>query len=181
MRNFLLAVLVVLCLAPLASAQSFVEIEARHTPASLEPQICAWVVSDLTPKRDALTVWALTTRTWGEVLVGYQYNATPWLTVGAAAGMESHQNLWRVNPWLYAGKGKYSLFLTVEEGASGFWYRAEAGYKISDRVSAGIFSRRFTGTGPYLQVTIFPKTSLFATVAHHSEGTQALVALRRSF
>jgi hypothetical protein len=168
-------------LAPVASAQSFVEAELRHTPDGLESQMCAWVVSDLTPKRDALTVWALATRSWGEVLVGYQYQAAPWLTLGAGAGMETHRNVWRVNPWAFAAKGKYSLFLTVEEGASGLWYRAEGGYRFSERVTAGIFSRRFTGTGPYLQVTILPKTSVFATVAHHHEGTQALVALRRSF
>lgn len=180
MRYALMAVLL-LCLVPAVSAQSFVEAELRGTPNGPESQMAAWVVSDLTPKRNALTVWALATRSWGEVLVGYQHEVAPWLTLGAGAGMEAHRNVWRVNPWAFAAKGRYSLFCTVEEGASGFWYRAEAGYRISNRVTAGVFSRRFTGTGPFVQVTVAPKTSVFGTVAVHPDGTQALVALRRSF
>jgi len=170
------------CLAATAAqAQSFAEFEMRRAPDSWEPQVTAWVVSDLTPKKDALTVWALASRGWGEVLVGYQRTLTPWLTAGVGAGVETHPDAWRVNPWFFAERGKYSLFLTAEEGASDFWYRMEAGYKFSGKVTAGLFSRSSVGTGPYATVTVLPKTVLFGAVTLHDGDMQALVALRRSF
>lgn len=179
------AAFVVLCLAIIGfantvRAQSFAEFEVTHADGTWEPLTTAWVVKEVDSK-NALTIWALTSRTWGETLVGYQRTVTPWCQAGIGIGLETDKDLWRVNPWLWVGKGRLSAYGTFEEGASGFWYLAKGGAKVHKRFTIGIYSRKFVGTGGYTEVQVEKRTSILTAVTRHQGKTQVVVALHRAF
>lgn len=174
------SILMALGLTSIVRAQSFVDLEARHANDAWNPSMKAWGVHPIDQK-NALTVWALTSRTWGETLVGYQRTVAPWCRTGFGVGLETHKNLWRVNPWFWVGKGRLSAYGTFEEGASGFWYLTKGGVKIHNRLTVGVYSRKFVGTGGYTEIQCEKRTSALAAVTRYQDKTQVTLALHRTF
>lgn len=177
---FVVLCLVIISFASTVRAQSFAEFEMKHTDGTWEPLMTAWIVKEFDFK-NALTIWALTSRTWGETLVGYQRTVTPWCQTGIGIGLETDKDLWRVNPWLWIGNGHLSAYGTFEEGASGFWYLAKGGVRVHNRLVVGVYSRKFVGTGGYTEVQVEKRTSVLAVTTRYQGNIQVILALRRTF
>ena len=53
----------------------------------------------------------------------------------------------RFGGFLWTGVGQISLLILAEDGGSGYWYRAEGKYALTDALTVGILEERFNGPG----------------------------------
>lgn len=110
-------------------------------------------------KKVQVFAFSLTGEEWAQAYGGLLYSLQPWLTVGAAAGMETADSPWRVAASLWMGEGPFSLLCIYEDGGSGYWYSVNPTVQIKKWLTAGILAKRFAGVGPFVRVSI-PKTPL---------------------
>lgn len=148
--------------------------------SSTEPILTAWAVRN-TQAKDSLTLWALESRSWGEVLVGYQHRFSPWLEAGVSAGLETCDQPWRTSAWVWTGRGRLSLFTVGEIGGSGGWYLIQGGVKIHPRITAGLYSRRFVGTGLYAEIAATQRLTALVAITRYEGNAKTVIGLTRKF
>lgn len=101
--------------------------------------------------------------------------------VSASIGRESGFAELRKAGSIWVGKGSLSALSIYEKGGSGYWYKHLATAKIyKDNVAVGVFSKRFFGTGPYLQVKAGNLT-LWGTVVQNKGLIQELFGLKFTY
>ncbi|MGE5298388.1 MAG: hypothetical protein ACM3KM_04455 [Acidobacteriaceae bacterium] len=118
------------------------------------------------------------TKGWSELYPSYYRNLTPWMTASIGAGWESAGSHLRTAASLWMGKGRFSSFLALEHG-SDFWYSYIGTVDVAKRLKAGVFSRRYVGTGPYLSVTVIGKAAVWMTYCPDSR--RAVIGLKQGF
>lgn len=98
-------------------------------------------------------------RGWGEALFGISGKKGPFIG-GFMVGFEANSKVWRINPWalLQTNNRKGHLLLLYEHGGSGYWFRAETGWKVFEKneksLSIGTIARRYHGVGPRIDIGI---------------------------
>jgi hypothetical protein len=113
---------------------------------------------------------------WAQIYGGLSSYPAEWLGLAASAGTETDENPWRVAATLSAiGRGNTAL-LIVEHGGSGFWYRAQYTRTVLSRLELGVFSRRYSPTGPYLALK-FGKHTVWATAGPNIEDGRAMAVV----
>lgn len=159
-----------------ARAQTFMELQNLATGAGVDPTID--VQLELPGRTVNAFGWFLVSEKWGEALLGVSKAVKPWLWLGVAAGLETHQDPFRVNPNVWIGKRRLSTFLALEYGGSGFWYKSVSLMRLTPRISLGVHSQRFYGTGPRVEVRFNGGYKAWASVV---SGPQSLVGVAKSF
>ena len=124
--------------------------------------------------------WSSTSRGWSEGYVGPTFSPASWLSLSASLGVETADRPTRYSCWLWAGDKHLSFFLIQEDGGSGYWYRCVAKYIPTKSVSIGLMSERFTGIGPYMDVTILPLT-IWGSMMWENGERNSYVSLRMLF
>ena len=179
-KHTLIFVALYILLAPsLALSQTFVEAMSRFDKSGNATPTFDGQFAKAVDDSQGIFVWGLTTEGWREIYASYYRNLTPWLQVSGGMGVEKADKPIRFGASVWMGKGKISSFLALEDGGSGFWYTYTGTYALSNRVQAGVFSRRFVGTGPYLEVKLVGKTSVWTTYCPKSGNT--MFALKQGF
>jgi len=156
------AILFVLVAAPV-QAQTFVTFEGMQANGEEVIPALYGQLDRPIDKSQGIFVWGLATEGWREALVSYYRNLRPWLQISGGIGIEKDDSPIRFGTSVWMGKGKLFSFLAMEHGGSGFWYSYTGTYRITNRLEAGIFSRRYFGTGPYASVAVVGKTSVWGT------------------
>jgi hypothetical protein len=176
MRTLILTLVLGLMLASPATGQTFVESQHVFAAGEYSPQLSGQVVKS--GKKADLTVWFLVSEKWGEGLVGVSKSFKPWLWVGMLAGMETSQRPLRVSPEIWVGSDKASVFVAVERGGSGWWYKSVGTVKIMSRLEVGFHSQRFYGTGPLIKATFPGKTEVWCSAV---SGPKFTFGVRKFF
>ena len=109
-------------------------------------------------------VWTLNSAKWSEALVGLTLKPAKWIDVSASIGLEHDDNPFRAGQSIWLGKGRWSLLSIHEEGGSGYWYRYVGKAQVTKTIAVGMESRRFFGTGPYIEKKL-GKVSLWGAYA----------------
>ena len=113
---------------------------------------------------------------WAQIYGGLSLYPMPWLGLSAGAGIEKDENPWRAAGSIAAaGRGNAALLL-VEHGGSGFWYRAQYTRTVSSRWELGVFSRRYSPTGPYVALKV-SKHTVWATAGPNLEDGSAMAVI----
>lgn len=183
----LLAILAVCLLAGLTMAQPCGYIEVQANPNDNDATMMNVSLMGPLYQNFGWYAWAQSSNSWGQAYAGPTYAPVPWLQVGVAAGLETADEI-RYGSFAWLGNQHgYALFLHEEGSAP--WQRAIGTYfiyhadsaKVMDHIGAGVFHERYIGTGPYLELQVAKKLTLWTTrVFEEGEATQ-LVAARFNF
>ena len=141
------------------SAFSQIEVYGRYTTGgNIEPNINIFGTKKIS-ERFNLTYFALVEETWSEALVGFDYSAKKWLSLGLSAGVEHNPAILRLAGSIWVGKGKTSLLILGEQGhgKDNYWYKINLSRSLSETISLGAMAWRFHGLGPIIKYT--PKKS----------------------
>lgn len=162
-----------------ASAQTFIENwnmlgKDAGTSVFLDGQIDIPV-----SKTRGVRVWGLYSENWSELYASFRQNLGTHAAVTLGAGWEQDDQPWRVAATMWMGKGRFSSFLALEHGGSGFWYSYKGTAGLTQRLSVGVFSRRFVGTGPMAQVAVHGKTEVWGAYCPGSK--KAVIAVSQGF
>jgi len=84
---------------------------------------------------------------WSEAYVGPTIKLNDFAEVGVGAGIESGCKNLRFGSFLWAAKGKTSVFCVLEEGGSGQWHKVSADYQIGKNIKAGLVEQSGLGLG----------------------------------
>jgi hypothetical protein len=113
---------------------------------------------------------------WAQIYGGLSFYPAEWLGLSAGVGIEKDENPWRVAGSISAvGRGNTAL-LIVEHGGSGFWYRAQYTRTVFSRLELGMFSRRYSPTGPYVALKL-SKHTVWATAGPNVEDGSAMAVM----
>lgn len=176
MRYFSFVFVIFVTLSTSVHAQTFVEGQVLMRESTVSPQIDGQI--EIPGKLVNFYSWFLVSDSWGEALVGVSKSVKPWLWLAFAAGVETDDKPWRINPNIWAGKGRYSTFLALEQGGSGFWYKSFSTVDLVPRVSVGVHSQSFYGTGPLVQVKLGQGMKVWVSVV---DGPASILGLVKSF
>ena len=79
------------------------------------------------------------------------------MQAGVGGGIEQADSMARLGSFLYAAKGRNSLFAIYENGGSGRWHQAVFNHQIGkSRYGLGVHNQAFVGTGPRAEVNLGP-------------------------
>jgi len=166
-RNQIITLVILLSLGSSAQAQTisgFVEeMNVVSESGSTTPEFNLYVKGPIKGKF-GWTSWGLITKEWSEATIGVTYAPADWIEVSWSAGVETNEKPLRHSPSIWVGKGKWSLLSVLEDGGSGYWYNYLGAYQVSGTVSAGVYSQKFVGTGPYISKS-FGRFSLWGAYA----------------
>ena len=84
---------------------------------------------------------------WSEAYVGPTIQINKYAEVGVGAGIESGCKNLRFGSFLWAAKGKASVFCVLEEGGSGQWHKVSADYLVGKNLKAGLVEQSNLGLG----------------------------------
>jgi len=165
MKRMLIALFIALLLPTAASAKnSLYAEELNHITADkLEPHFQLFAPYKLT-KYVGLYSWVSAHWDWAEIVNGLILSPTPAIELGVAGGVESADNLWRINTFLWMGNEKGYVLGMWESGASGFSYNLEGSCQVLSWLGAGFFAKSKMGFGPRVQFNI-PKKNVMLYVA----------------
>jgi hypothetical protein len=104
----------------------------------------------------------------GDGVFGLDMRLDSLLTIGAGAGVEFHEDIWRVEGHAYGSKGKFGYGLFVQYGGSGEWHLLSLAWKPSKSFQLALVERRFLGTGLQVQYSLrnAPLTLIVIPLAH---------------
>lgn len=170
--GFIVVVLSVLVVAYSSEASFSLELENKVVDGDVVSNVNINPVHAIS-KKVQVFAFSLTGENWAQAYGGLLYSLKPWLTVGAAAGMETADSPWRIAASLWIGKGPVSLLCLYENGGSGYWYSVSPTVQIKKWLTVGILAKRFAGVGPLVRVSI-PKTpiQIWAVPAYDFEFEQ---------
>jgi hypothetical protein len=84
---------------------------------------------------------------WSEAYVGPTVKLTDFAGIGVGAGIESGRKNLRFGSFLWAAKGKTSVFCVLEEGGSGQWHKVSADYLVGKNLKVGLVEQSNLGLG----------------------------------
>jgi hypothetical protein len=113
---------------------------------------------------------------WAQMYGGPSYYPTPWLGLSAGVGIEKDEHPWRAAGTIAASGRGNSALLIVEHGGSGFWYRAQYTRTVGSRLELGVFSRRYSPTGPYVALKV-SKHTLWVAAGPNAEDGRTMVVI----
>lgn len=154
MRKFalLFALLAILLPMNLTAQTSFwTEVMYRDGNAGESVQINISASKKFTPTV-GMFVWSISSKGWGESVIGAVYTPRPWVELNLGAGLEKNENPFRTQASVWVGNTKGSLYTAVENGGSGFWYVAVGNVPVHPNLGLGFRAQRFVGAGPRIQV-----------------------------
>ncbi len=114
---------------------------------------------------------------FGQIYIGPTWYPKKWLEVQFGAGIENHSEFWRVGGGIYLIDNHGSGLLLWENGASGYWYKATYTYPVSKRLALGVFSRRFAGTGPLVEVKASKSYTFWVTAGPDLQDNRRMKAV----
>ncbi len=158
----------------------FVESWNNMSDAGVKPQLNVLLNGPI--KGDVgWTAWTLTSKGWGEALVGLTYKPAKakWLEVSGSVGLEHavrEESSLRFGASVFAKRGRLS-FLSIREEGVEHWYRHLGKLQVTETLAIGVESRRFFGTGLYAEKKLSKKVSLWGTYA----GDKGVMSARLSF
>lgn len=179
----ILTVLVVTVITSVAHAQTFFFVEhfttAERTDSCTEtvPTLDAWFQQGISGKI-GMFAWAQTTPDWRQAYIGPSYQITSWLQVGIGGGIEKADSKKRLGSFLYAAKGKDSLFGVYENGGGGRWHIAVYNHQVGkSRFGIGVHTQAFVGTGPRAEMNFGP-IKLWSSLLFEGDGHNAVFGVR---
>ena len=114
---------------------------------------------------------------FAELYAGPTWYPTKWFEVQFGAGVENSPGFWRVGGGAYLIDHHGNGLILWENGASGYWYKATYSYPVYHKVSVGVFSRRFAGTGPLVEVRASKSYMVWATAGPDLQDGNRLKAV----
>ena len=176
-QHLLVAVTLVLLGAVSSNAQSFIGPEVKLTDGQTSTLLNG-LLQKMTPigtSEQAVGFYvygAVTDTAWGQLHGGVSYNPRKWIGLTVGVGTERNEDPWRVAGSAFVeGRGNVA-FLIMEHGGGGFWYRAQYARVLNSRVNLGIFSRRFSPTGPIIEVKVTKRYMLWTAIGPDLETGQ---------
>jgi len=153
-RRILMMVLFLFVPLQMMKAQSslWTEVMYRTGDAGDNTQINISASKKFTPSFGAF-VWSISSKGWGESIVGAVYSPRPWVEFDLGAGLEKNEHPFRTQASVWVGNKKGSLYAAVENGGSGFWYVATGNMPVQSNFGIGFRAQRFVGIGPRFQIT----------------------------
>ncbi|MEI7792789.1 MAG: hypothetical protein WCI57_04870 [Candidatus Berkelbacteria bacterium] len=106
---------------------------------------------------------------WSEAYVGPTIQINKYAEVGVGAGIESGRENVRFGSFLWASKGKTSVFCVLEEGGSGQWHKVSADYQVAKNLKAGLVEQSNLGFGVSSEVKLTDQYSFRATEFLHGK------------
>ena len=176
--TIVIAVFVFLGAAVPASAQKIIGVEFKGTEGLEATALIQGLFKKTEPVSEeseatvGFYVYGLADRRWAQIHGGLSYNPTKWIGFTAGVGTEVDKNPWRTAASVWAAGHGNSAFVAFEYGGSGLWYRAHYLYAVHDRVEVGVFSRRFSPTGPFAQVKLAEWLSTFVVAGPNLETSK---------
>lgn len=166
-----IAMLVLILVAVPASAQTTVTPEEQFLVQSRVLTLQLDVdVEKTVSKTWTISAWGLKTADWGEFYIGLTKQITPWAALTLQAGMEQDKSPWRMAATLFLSGRNHEAFFLWEDGGSGKWYKL---YVIKSAGPAlGLFSQRYVGTGPMVQIPIGKKIKIWTVPFALQKGGQ---------
>lgn len=151
----LLVVLVLLSAIP-ANAQNFVGFETQANPSGVHLLLDSWLektwqVSDK-QKLGLFEFSIASTSGFDQIYAGPAWYPRDWVQLTIGVGTEHHEHPWRVGGYLAMFGRLGTVLIGLEDGGSGSWYLVKYTHKVSDKVSVGVYSRRFNPTGGVVEV-----------------------------
>lgn len=125
-------------------------------------------------------LWAQKSPTYAQFYGGRRFVKGP-IEVGIGVGLEQDKNPFRLGGYFFTAKGRFSELELIEFGGSGFWYRNESNFKVSEKWSLGFFSQRFDGSGLRIGRMLPKKFEIWAAILGRKDGPNLVGGLRRNF
>jgi len=168
-----LMIFVFICGAVPAAAQSFVGPEFKAAEGAKPSMLLNGLFVKTTPIGESAVgfyVYGLINQSpWAQIHGGLSVNPRKWIGFTLGAGTEKSDAPWRIGgSFFVAGRGNVA-FLAMEDGGSGLWYRVHYTRRLNSRVNLGVISRRFSPTGPYVEVKVAPRLTAWSTVGPNLE------------
>lgn len=104
------------------------------------------------------------------------------LSLGVSIGFKNESEL-RVSPSIVFVKGRFLSINLAEWSPDGdYWYTSHQMVCLSEKLKAGIMSRRFLGVGPRVEYNLSKKVVLWSSVNYdyESESMKGSIAVRLS-
>jgi hypothetical protein len=114
---------------------------------------------------------------WSEIYLGPAWYPRKWLEIVVGAGVETDLHPWRIGGEVIAAGQHGFMIFAWEQGGSGPWYLLKYLHPVAGKFSAGVFSRRFAGTGPLLSVKLNGRYSIWATAGPDLENGRVKTVL----
>lgn len=113
----------------------------------MEPQLSFYTDSYKPNAKFGFYFFTLVTENWGQGYGGIIFKPINWLAVSIGAGLETHEQLYRVNLTLFMKKNKFNFLQIYEYGGTGLWYNIYLSYELNKNNNAGIMFKRYYGIG----------------------------------
>jgi hypothetical protein len=160
-------------------SQKTLEVFGRTNNKTIVPDVNFYGEKKISEKV-SLTLFMLVEQKWSEGLVGISYSPSKWISIGASAGIEHNDALYRFGGMVWMGKGKFSLLLLGEKGngTNNYWYKNTFSFQCSEKFSLGARAWRYIGVGPVATYEIKKLDSkIWIMPAYDFEAKQSRLAL----
>lgn len=157
----------------MANAQSFAEIEKDGAASAKILFEKSW--GDL----DGWFVYSQTQKNWAQAYIGFYVKPASWAKFSMGFGAETARTP-RFATSILVRNDSISSFTLYEEGGSGKWYKHESAVDLG-RVNAGMFSQKFVGTGPFIEVPLPHKFSIAGGVGYGYGKAKPIISLLKNF
>ena len=139
-------------------------LESKTTPTGTS-RLGNIYVEEVSEKTHAgLFAWGLAdTGGFGEIYIGPTWYPRKWVELQVGAGIENHPGFWRVGTGVFLNGHLGSATILWETGVTGYWYKVAYSHHVAGKVSLGVFSRRFAGTGPIIEVKASKSYTIWVT------------------
>lgn len=161
MKKLVIAFLILIITIPVSNAQ--VQMFGKYThEGRVEPDINIFGYAGPKTSKVKLSYFSLVEKSWAEGLVGVSYSPFTYLELGLMGGIETSlpavpngAALYRGAGSLWMGNDKISFYTCFEkgEGKGDWWYKSTAGYSLDKKLSLGLMSWRYNGTGVFFKHT----------------------------
>lgn len=164
MKKIIVLLLIIASTASFGQTYFFAEQQNYCNKNSVSPTAFIWASKYWQGSRVGAFVFALTSPTYGEFLIGPNYTfrgntAQKFIEVGVAGGFDSKPRgaaylFFNANPDSTGKKqiGKCQGLLNAEYGGTGYWYLGFVTYNVTNKIGLGIHAQSYNGVwGPRLQ------------------------------
>ncbi|MCK5821275.1 MAG: hypothetical protein KAH17_05300 [Bacteroidales bacterium] len=159
--NRLIMVFLILIVFQAINAQSnkyahieYENLSNRSNSEWFAPQINIYGSASHEGSRLGTYFFALLNPNWGEAYGGLSYQLTPWMSLNAGIGLETHSQIYRLNVGSFIAVNKLTLLQIYEYGGSGFWYSVILNYAVKPKLKTGLILKRYYGFGPNIEWNI---------------------------
>lgn len=121
------------------------------------PAVSVFTYTPIKESNWAISTFGLALPMWAQVYGGPAWSPNDWLTLSAGVGIETVPEMplrWASSMLLMPDR--FFLLSIYEGGGSGHWWKGVYTYNLpilSDRISFGVMTQRYQGTGPRTEIT----------------------------